>query len=146
MGRARLATVDLRSSGRDDPPGSAELIEALAAELAALAVGDVVVEGVPAVGHLERPVRAPCRAEERVTDAGAGVRLCFVVSGGQRAALRGGRGARAAVRPRLRRGRSRLSWLASVSRLCAAALFCIALIVGGESSRWVLVACAAGLV
>jgi hypothetical protein len=43
-------------------------------------------------------------------------------------------------------GRSRLSWLAIVSRLCAAALFCIALIVGGESSRWVLVACAAGLV
>src|SRR3954452_2989166 len=77
MGRARLATVDLRSSGRDDPPRSAELIEALAAELAALAVGDVVVEGVPAVGHLERPVRAPGRAEERVTDAGAGVRLCL---------------------------------------------------------------------
>jgi hypothetical protein len=41
--------------------------------------------------------------------------------------------------------RSRLSWLAIVSRLCAAALFLIALLAEGQSERWVLLACAGGL-
>lgn len=41
--------------------------------------------------------------------------------------------------------RSRLSWLALASRLCAVFLFGIAFLAEGKSPRWILLACTAGL-
>src|SRR5215470_240527 len=67
--------VVLLSGGRQGPPGSAELVQALAAQLAGLRVGDVVVERMPAVGDLEFAVRALGRSEQRSDDALAGMRL-----------------------------------------------------------------------
>src|SRR5690349_3765323 len=67
--------VDLPAGGRDDPPRPAELVDALAAGLARLAVGDEVVERVAAVGDLELAVLAPRRPEERDARPAPGDRL-----------------------------------------------------------------------
>src|SRR5689334_18691063 len=65
-----LATVDLLPRGRDDPPRSAELVDALARRLARFAIGHEVVEGVAAVGDLLLAVHALRRSEERRVHAG----------------------------------------------------------------------------
>ena len=70
-----LATVDLLACGGDDPPGGAELVDALARRLARLLIADEVVERVMVVGHLELAVLALRRAEQRGADAVAGDRL-----------------------------------------------------------------------
>src|SRR5438105_12934738 len=67
-----LATVDLLARGREDPPGAAELVHALAGRLARLAVGHEVVERVVVVGDLEPAVPALCRAEQGHAHARAG--------------------------------------------------------------------------
>src|SRR6185295_13543911 len=67
-----LATVDLLSCGREHPPRSAELVDALTGRLARLPVGDEVVERVTVVGHLELAVLPLGRAEQRGADARTG--------------------------------------------------------------------------
>src|SRR3954468_8702858 len=66
---------DLRARGRDDPPRSAEVHDALAVDVAGLLVRGEVVERVPAVGDLQLPVLALGRTELRTAQAGAGGRL-----------------------------------------------------------------------
>src|SRR2546427_1250970 len=67
-----LATVDLLACGREDPPGAAELVDALAGRLARLAVGHEVVERVTVVGDLELAVLALRRTEQGSAHARAG--------------------------------------------------------------------------
>src|SRR5216683_6748827 len=79
LGRAiwlfALAMVDLLSRGREDPPRSAELIDALASRLSGLPVGHEVVEGVTVVRDLELAVGPFRGAEQGGAHAGTGMRL-----------------------------------------------------------------------
>src|SRR5258707_231511 len=81
-GRVSLSGLrfDRLARGRDDPPGSAEVDETLALDLASLLVLDEVIERVAAVGDLQLPVPALGRAEQRGFEARANGRL----AGGQR--------------------------------------------------------------
>src|SRR3954470_14210536 len=72
---AALATVDLLSRRRDDPPRSAGLVQTLARRLAGLVVTDEVVERATAVGNFELSVRALRRPEQRSAHARTGNRL-----------------------------------------------------------------------
>src|SRR3954470_19584581 len=57
------------TGGPHDEPGSAELDDVLAEDVARLAVADVVVERVPAVGDLARAVAPADGADERAARA-----------------------------------------------------------------------------
>src|SRR6476659_5653262 len=68
-----LATaVDLRACGRDGPPRSAELVDALPGGLTRLSVSHEVVERVTAVRNLELSVLALRRTEQRSVHAASG--------------------------------------------------------------------------
>src|SRR4051812_33635603 len=67
--------MDLLSGCREDPPRSAELVDALAGRLSGPAVADEVVERVAAVRYLELPVGPLRRPEQRRPDTWIGDRL-----------------------------------------------------------------------
>src|SRR3989449_5279825 len=56
--------LDRRARGRDDPPGSAEVDEALAVDVAGLLVLGEEVERVASVGDLQLPVPTLRRAQQ----------------------------------------------------------------------------------
>src|SRR4051794_20487340 len=66
---------DLLSCGRFDPPGSPEVDERLAVDVAGLLVLGEVIERVAAVGDLLLPVLALRRSEQRMLQARAGGRV-----------------------------------------------------------------------